>query len=447
MSMQQRFFRVLTVSELVALLRTCAPLGAECPTAGRSDSLPVEDAASLDSSDASTSLESSGSLDSLDGRVLAKAVVARENLPATHRAAMDGYAVRAADLFGASEGSPAYLDVVGHSAIDARPDVTLGPGQCLGIVTGGTLPEGADAVLMVEYAHDLGGGAIEAHRPVAPWENVMLRAEDAEEGRVVLPAGTLLRPQEVGLLAALGETAPLVHRRPRVAVISTGDELVPADATPRDGQIRDVNTHTLACLVRRAGAVPRCMGLVPDVLPALEAALRQGLETADVVLLSGGSSVGVRDLTVAALERIEGAELLCHGVAISPGKPLIVARVGEKLVWGLPGQVTSAQVVMHVLGMPFLRHLAGWQDAFDMSRWPSRRAVLARNTATRQGREDYIRVRLDPRPDDLPEAVPLFGKSGLLKTLVGSDGVVRIPAEVEGLERGALVDVLLFGER
>lgn len=425
--MQQGFFKVLSVRELVTLLRGSERLETEWPDC---------DATATD-----------GGLAHLDGRVLAAPVVARENLPATHRAAMDGYAVRAADLFGASEGSPAYLDVAGHCDIDALPGMHLHPGQCLGIVTGGTLPEGADAVLMVEYAHDLGGGAIEAHRAVAPWENVMLRGEDAAEGATVLPAGTLLRPQEVGLLAALGETRPQVFRRPRVAILSTGDELVPVGSSPRPGQIRDVNTHTLACLVRRAGGQPLCLGLAPDELDALEGGLRKALTEADVVLLSGGSSVGVRDLTVAALERIEGAELLCHGVAISPGKPLIVARVGRKLVWGLPGQVTSAQVVMLVLTMPFLRHIAGWTDPFDVARWPFRRAVLARNLATRQGREDYVRVRLEPGDDDLPLAVPVLGKSGLLKTLTGSDGVVRIPAEAEGLERGTVVDVLLFGDR
>lgn len=413
--MSNDFFKVLPVDEVVELLQAFPRMGEQ--------SVPLEDAWH---------------------RVLAADVRAPEDLPMANRAAMDGYAVRAADTFGASEANPAYLDCVGRVDIETPATFAVQPGQCAAIVTGGILPEGTDAVMMVEYTHELGAGTIEMRRTVPPAEHVMLRGEDAVAGGVALPAGTPVRAQEVGLLAAVGAVQVVVRKQPRVAILSTGDEIIPAHETPRMGQVRDVNSHTLACLARHAGAEVELLGIVPDNLEALAQALRLALQRADVVLLSGGSSVGVRDFTVGALQQLGNARVLCHGVALSPGKPLILADAGGKAVWGLPGQVTSAQVVMLVLGQPFLRHLAGRDGAFEQQRWPARRAVLARNVASRQGREDYVRIRLEARPGQLPQAVPVLGKSGLLRTLTGSHGVVRIASGSEGLLAGTEVDVLLF---
>ncbi|MDR0466157.1 MAG: molybdopterin molybdotransferase MoeA [Deltaproteobacteria bacterium] len=411
----QGFFEVLTVEQVTNLLAVFAPL-------------PPEETDLLE----------------CDGRVLAEDVVATEDLPPANRSAMDGYALRAADSFGGTENNPSYLQCVGHFDIQTPPDKELSPGQCAGIVTGGILPAGADAVVMVEYTHDMGGGMIEVRAPVAPGAHVMLRGEDARSGGLLLPAGVLLRPQEIGLLAALGITRLPVHKVPRVAIVSTGDELVAIHATPKPGQVRDVNSTTLACLVRRAGGTPVPLGLVPDELDALSERLRQALSLADLVLLSGGSSVGVRDMTLGALQTIDGARILCHGVALSPGKPLIIADVNGKAVWGLPGQVASAQVVMLVLGQAFIRLLQGRQNPFDQSLWPKQRAVLAKNIASRQGREDYVRVRLERNEKGVLQATPILGMSGLLRSLTDAHGLARIPASLEGLEAGALVDVLLF---
>ena len=384
----------------------------------------------------------------LEGRVLAEDIVAREDLPQYSRACMDGYAVRAADICGASEQNPAYLHCAGQVRIDSPAEFSVQTGQCAGIVTGGCLPEGADAVVMVEQTLDMGADCIEIRKAAPPRDNVMLRGEDARTGAVALPAGTVLRPQEIGLLAALGITQAPVFRRPRVTIISTGDELVPPQAQPRPAQVRDVNSAALAALTRQAGGVPHCAGIVPDTLDALDAALRAALPEADVVLLSGGSSVGVRDFTLAALRGLPDTEIFCHGAALSPGKPLILARAGQTHIWGLPGQVTSAQVVMLVLGQPFLRSLQGRQAAFDRSRWPALPAVLARNVASRQGREDFVRVRLEmPEPADRAgalRAVPVTGKSGLLRTMLLAQGLIHIPAAREGLEAGTEVSVLLF---
>ena len=323
------------------------------------------------------------------GSVVAETLIAPEDLPPANRSGMDGYAVRAADLFGASEFNPVWLDCVGEIAIDRPPCFTLEAGQCAAIVTGGHLPDGADAVIMVEHTKPFGAGVIEMRRSVAPGEYVMFKGEDATAGQPLLTAGTLLRAQEIGLLAAVGMMEVPVIRRPRVSLLSTGDELVPPGTRPEPGQIRDVNTSALAAMIAPHAEVT-AFGIAPDRLEPLKAALDEALQgkngtPADVVFLSGGSSIGVRDLTLEALQSLGDTEILCHGVALSPGKPLILARCRQTLVWGLPGQVASAQVVMLILGLPFLRHLAGHSlaalrdgktqngTAFDQRRWTSRR--------------------------------------------------------------------------
>jgi molybdopterin molybdotransferase len=382
-------------------------------------------------------------LDEALGRVLAAGVQAGEDIPAVDRSCMDGYAVRAADTFGASEGNPAYVELAGSAAIDEVVGRSLAPGECMGIATGGTLPPGADAVIMVEHTQTLGGTTVEIRRTVTPGENVMLAGEDVAAGDTALPAGRRLRPQDVGLLAALGRTSLDVFRRPRCGIVSTGDELVPVDAAPRPGQVRDVNSHTLACLARQAGAAVRNLGLVPDVREALRRALAESLAENDAVFISGGSSIGTRDLTIEVLESFEEAEILAHGVSISPGKPTILARVGGKPVLGLPGQVTSAQVVMLVFGQPLLRHLGGEAGAFDPSGRVMRRAVLGANLSSKPGREDYVRVRLEDRDGRLT-AMPRLGKSGLLRTMLDADGLLRLDASLEGLTAGRDVDVWIF---
>ena len=383
------------------------------------------------------------SLEEALGRSLAVALASPEDLPAFPRSSMDGYAVRAADLFGTTETNPSYLELAGVLDITTVPGEPLAAGTCVEVVTGSTLPPMADAVVMVEHTQNLGGGTIEIRKAAAPGDNMMQAGEDARAGNEVLPVGTLLRPAHIGLLAALGVREVCVGRRPVAAILSTGDELVPASTTSlAPGQIRDANGPALAALCEQFGARPLSMGIVEDDVDSIARALADALARADVVFLSGGSSVGVRDLTVEALSRLPDTELLVHGLAISPGKPTILARSRGKAVWGLPGQVASAQVVMFVFGCPFLRRLAGDAAAFTQPR-PSVQAVMARNVASRQGREDFVRVRL-AQGATLPEAWPVLGKSGLLKTLVQAQGLVAIPAWREGLEAGATVQVMLL---
>ncbi len=380
-------------------------------------------------------------LSAAHGRVLAEEICADVDIPGFSRATMDGFAVQGASTFGASEGNPAFLAVTGSVAMGERPDITVGPGEAVRIATGGMLPVGSDAVIMVEHTESIDAETIEVYKSAAPGQHVIARGEDMHSGDGVLHRGQRLRPQEIGLLAAVGRTCPEVFRRPRVGILSTGDEVVPVDVRPQPGQIRDVNSAALAAFIRAAGGLPQAYGIVPDDYEALLAACRQALQANDMVLISGGSSVGTRDFTIDVLQALDAAEILVHGVSIRPGKPTILARAGGKPVWGLPGHVTSAMVVFAVLVRPFLEHLGGMDPQFlRRIQVPAR---LTRNLPSVQGRVDYVRVRLVAGSDGI-EADPVLGKSGLIRTMAIADGLLCIDANTEGLDRGAVVPVELF---
>lgn len=294
-------------------------------------------------------------LDECLGRTLAESFQAPEDLPGFDRSTMDGFAVRAKDVFGASEGQPALLDYIGECAMGEIPSIKIRAGQTARIWTGGMLPEGADGVVMLEYARDGGGSQVELTRPVAPGEHVLSKDEDARKGQELIPAGRILRPQEIGLFAALGQGVVLARQRPKVAVISTGDEVLPLNETPSPGQVRDVNSYTLTALARSVGAEGRSFGLVRDDQVQLRDMITEALAWADVLLVSGGSSAGQRDYTLNTFAELPGCEILAHGVAISPGKPLIFARSGGKSLWGMPGHVASALVCAEVFIRPLLK--------------------------------------------------------------------------------------------
>ncbi|MFP3928939.1 MAG: gephyrin-like molybdotransferase Glp [Desulfobacteraceae bacterium] len=376
------------------------------------------------------------------GRILSRDVEAPEDLPGFRRSSMDGFAVRARDTFGASESLPALLEIAGEVPMGRAPDVEVGPGQAARIATGGMLPEGADAVVMVEYCHKLDERTVEVARAASPLENVIQPNDDVRSGEKILAQGAFLRPQDVGILAGLGLTRVKVVRRPRVAVLSTGDEVVPVDSVPGPGRVRDVNSHTLAAFCRALGAVPVSLGLAPDRFESLREKVEAGLQQADSVWISGGSSVGTRDMTIRVMESFQGMEILAHGVSISPGKPTILAQLAGKSVWGIPGHAASALVVAEVLLSPFIRRLAGERH------WPAPgpsplQAELSRNIESAQGRDDFIRVRLANTGGRLI-AEPLFGKSGLISPLVEADGLVRVDRFTEGLYQGEIVDVIPF---
>ncbi|RJQ68366.1 MAG: molybdopterin molybdenumtransferase MoeA [Desulfobacteraceae bacterium] len=373
------------------------------------------------------------------GRVLSEDFTAAEDIPGFDRSTMDGYAVCAASTYGASEANPAYLSIVGTIAMGQVPQFTVAAGQAARISTGGMLPMGADSVMMVEHADIIDEKTIEVYRSVAPGQNMVSKDEDAARGEVLLKAGNRLRAQEIGLLAACGRSALAVFARPRVGIISSGDEVVPLSARPQPGQVRDVNAYTLAALVRRYGGQPRHYGIVKDRFEELLAVSRAALSENDMVLVSGGSSVGTRDLTVDVLAALPQSRILVHGVSISPGKPTILAQCGSQAFWGLPGHVTSAMVVFMVLVRPFLAHLGGCINDAPV-RVPAR---LTRNVASAQGRVDFVRVRLVSRDGEL-WAEPVLGASGLVRTMVAAHGLIAIEMNSEGMEQGDRVEVMLF---
>ena len=377
--------------------------------------------------------------DALD-RVLAESQVAPSSLPAFPRSTMDGYAVRAADTFGATESLPAYLSLVGESPMGRAPQVTVGPAQAAVVYTGGMMPPGADAVVMIERTQKLDAGNIEVLRPVAPGENIINVGEDVKAGETLFAPGHILRPQDLGGLMALGLTRVTVASRPRVAIVSTGDEVVSPEAEPAPGQVRDVNTCTVAGLVARSGGLPLPQGIVGDDFDELLSAARTGLNAADALVISAGSSVSARDLTADVVNRLGQPGVLVHGVSVKPGKPTILGVCDGKPVFGLPGNPVSAMVVAGLFVVPVVWRLQGVISP------PERRRVTARlahNIASVPGREDYVSVKLVEREGQL-WADPVFGKSNLIYTLVKADGLLRVPLDSNGLHEGESVEVQLF---
>ena len=380
------------------------------------------------------------------GRVTAEPIPAPHPLPAFRRSTMDGYAVRAKDTFGASGSLPAFLEVIGEVPMGQAAELALQTGQAALVHTGGMIPDTADAVVQVEQTQIAGPAGrrppneIEVFKAVGPGENVLQVGEDVALGDSVLPAGHLLRPQDVGGLLALGITRLAVRRRPRVAVLATGDEVIAPDKEPRPGQIRDINSYTIAAQVIRAGGEPVFGGIIPDKLAALQDAARSALAGSDMLVMSAGSSVSFRDMSVQVLDGLGEPGVLFHGVATRPGKPTIGAVAGRKPLLGLPGNPVSAMVQFDMLGRPAIECLLG------ITRAPQRGVLWARlssNVASESGREDYVPVELLKTTAGY-EARPVYGKSNLIYTLVRADGLMKIPLDQGGLLAGELVEVRLF---
>ena len=374
------------------------------------------------------------------GRVTAAPLRSPMALPAFPRSAMDGYAVRAEDTLGASEGLPAYLTVVGEVPMGQAASVEVGAGQTAVVHTGGMIPSGADAVVMVERTQKLDEEDIEVLRPVAFGENIINVGEDILEEEEILPAGHLLRPQDLGGLLAVGLTDGVVSRRPRVALIATGDEVIPPSQQLGPGQVRDINTYTLSGLVQRAGGVPWSLGIIPDRFEALKSAAAQALAEADVVVMSAGSSVSVRDMTGDVINDLGAPGVLVHGISFRPGKPTVLAVCDGKPVIGLPGNPVSAMVVFGLLVSPMLWR---WQGLARLPEPRTIKARLARNVASVAGREDRIQVRLEQREDGL-WADPVFGKSNLIFIMVKAVGMIKVPMDQTGLSAGEIVEVQLY---
>lgn len=375
-------------------------------------------------------------LEEARGRVLCAPVTAGEFVPGFDRSTVDGYAVRAEDTFGCSEAIPALLTLQGEIRMGAGAGEPLAAGCCAAVPTGGAVPEGADAVVMLEYAEDYGDGAIGVCMPAAPGANLIFRGDDVRPGQVVLPAGRRLASQDIGALAALGAAAVTVCRRPVVGIISTGDELVPVAETPGEGQVRDVNSTMLRALVEEAGGTAAGFGVLGDDEALLRRTLDRALAACDMVLISGGTSVGAKDAVSRVLE--DCGEVLFHGVAMKPGKPTLLGRAGGKPVFGLPGHPAAAFFVAQLFVRPLMDRLQGC----------SRRryavpAVLTEAVGANHGRAQYMGVLLSEE-GGVRLARPIRSKSGLITALAGSEGCFCIPRDCEGAAAGEQIEVWLY---
>jgi len=381
-------------------------------------------------------------LDASLSRRLSEDPVAAEDLPVLARSTVDGFAVRAEDTFGASDAIPALLKVTEPVKMGSIPDHFLESGQAAPIPTGGFLPQGADAVVMVEYTNPAGKGNVEITRPVTLRTNVLDKGEDFRAGDFLLGKGTRLRFQDIGYLAAAGFSEVAVYRKPKVAILSSGDEVIPVDQKPRPGQIRDANGHSLAALVKEAGGDPVLFDIADraeKLLDALETAAAQ----CDVVAISGGSSVGARDLMKEAVQNMRGTEILAHGIAIRPGKPTLLAKKDDRAIFGLPGHPVSALVVAQVFLAPFLHYLQG----APLVKGPlGNRADVVLKSAIHStiGLEEYIRIRIEEGQGGNLEAHPVYGKSGMLSTMVKANGMLVIPLSLEGFSKGETIAAIRF---
>lgn len=373
------------------------------------------------------------------GRIAAFDLTATEDIPGFHRSSVDGYAVISSDTFGASESLPAQLKMIGEVKMGEKPLFSLEAGQAAYVPTGGELPGNADAVVMIEYTENLKDGFIYIDKASAPGNHVVFKGDDVRAGNTVIRAGTSLRPQEIGAMAALGISSIPVRRKIRVGIISTGDEIVNIDEKPVGAQVRDINSHMLSAGLIRFGAKPRHYGIVEDDFERIRLAVEKALSDSDIVLISGGSSVGMKDETSKVIGSLGLPGVIVQGIAVKPGKPTIVGRIGSKAVIGLPGHPASAYTVFNI----FVGYLIKVMSGYDEKYTPVIKAEMSCNYPSNNGREEFLPVSIRTLDGKL-YADPVFGKSGLITLLTAANGYVHINRSSEGIDRGACVDVILF---
>ena len=374
------------------------------------------------------------------GRVIAEDICSNEFLPAFTRSTVDGYAVQAASTHGASDSLPAYLDLVGEVPMGTETTLVIQSGQTALIHTGGMLPPGADAVVMMEQTQTAANDVIEVLKPVTSGENLVLKGEDVKPGEVVIPTGTLVRAAEIGGLLALGILRVKVTKKPRVAILSSGDEVILPEQTPQPGQVRDINSDMLSALVKANGGISQTHPILPDQKDVLQQAIRKAYDDSDLVIVTAGSSASTRDMTSEVLNSMGSPGVLVHGINIKPGKPTILAVCDGKPMIGLPGNPVSALVIAHLIVKPLLERMTGFTHHNLV---PVVTADLAVNLPSIAGRDEYFPVRLY-RQDDHFIADPIFYKSNLIYSLVRADGLVHIEPDSTGLIAGTIVEVTLF---
>lgn len=371
--------------------------------------------------------------------VLAEDIYVRENVPNFRRSSVDGYAVKAKDTFGSSESLPGFLTVSGEVKMGQEPSKPISSGEAMYVPTGGMLPEGSDAVIMIEHCEDI-SGLLNLYRQVAPGENVISVGEDMMEGSMLLSKGTKLRSQEIGALASQGFTEVTVWRKPIIGYLSSGDEVVSMETPELNiGEVRDINGATIGTQVNQWGLQFIYGGIVKDNREELERRAREMLEKTDCLILSGGSSVGTKDYSVEVIESLGSPGVYVHGISIKPGKPTILSMANGKPIIGLPGHPASAMIIFHLFGSAVVNMLQG----LELNTKKLSFAKVTKNIPSAPGRTDYIRVRLFEENNEW-YAEPILGKSGLISTLVKSEGMIEIASQSEGVHKGDKVPVTLF---
>ena len=378
-------------------------------------------------------------IDSILGlnRFTSSPICSKKPYPEFSRSTVDGYAVRAVDTFGAGESLPAYFSVIGEVPMGKKPEFASTVGSAALIHTGGMLPVGADAVVMLEYAQLSKNGELEVVRAIAPNENVIQMGEDVVAGQIVIPVGSRLRPAEIGGLMSLGQIKVQVVCRPVIGILSSGDEVIEPTIEPQPGQVRDINSFSLSAQIEEWGGLPIHLGIALDRAEALHIALASALENCDAVIVTAGSSASIRDLTAQVIDEMGTPGVLVHGVNIHPGKPTILAVCNGKAVVGLPGNPVSALVIARRFVKPLIEHLSGCAKVFPLPTLP---AILTVNLPSQSGREDWWPVRLLTTPQGM-NADPIFYKSNLIFNYTQADGLIQISADATGLIAGSHVDV------
>ncbi len=366
------------------------------------------------------------------GRILYEDVVSSENIPAFDRSTVDGFAVRASDTYGSSETSPGQLEIIGEILMGEKAECEITEGQCVRISTGGMLPKGADSALMVEHSDSTLEPYCLCMKTVSPYENVTRKGDDVHCGDVLFEKGTLITSREIGILASIGMSQIQVAEKVRVGIISTGDEIVSIGSENVFGKIRDINSHILSALMSEIGCVATEYGIIKDNYNAIYESVRKAVSENDIVLISGGSSAGARDMTVSIIEKC--GEVYLHGIAMKPGKPTIVGKIDEKAVFGLPGHPAAAYFV----ALRLVKHLVD-SVLCRKGKQKTLKGTLLQNISSNHGREEIVCVRIC---DDGIE--PVFGKSGIISLLSHCDGYIIIPRNQEGHRAGDEVRVYLF---
>ena len=412
---------------------------------GREDLISVEKALELLLKQApfKSPLEVSLPIDESYSMVLSRDIISPEDLPSFSRSTVDGFAVNSSDTFGATESLPSYLSIKAEILMGEEPEFGIKKGECAKIATGGMLPEGADSVVMFEHTQQIDRKMLEILKPVSPGENVIPVGEDARRDECILKRGRRLRPQDIGALAGLGITKAWVYERPRVSIISTGDEIAPAEKAVKPGQVRDINSYVLSGLISDSGGIPLKKGIFNDRYEIIKDVVEDSLNNDDMVIITGGSSVGAKDMTSAVIDDLGMPGVLFHGVSLKPGKPIIGGVINGIPIFGLPGHPAAVSVCFEV----FIRPVLEIQSRCIENRYNKEKrtvkARIAKNISSSPGREEHIGVALEERNGEL-WAIPLLGKSGLITTLTRADGTAVISLRKLGVQEGEFVEVRLF---